>query len=119
MSQTKCGWIIPLPNSQLILCTHARLAYHWQFARKGEAESPIPGYPVAVYGEREEAQYGHEVRERSRVFRLGEKDIDRNSCQPLSGTSCSLYLESEEDPAHPYSEVLHVLKSKLAANNCF
>lgn len=42
----------------------ARLAYHKQFEREGEPVSKIPGYPVTVYGEKEEARYGETIQAR-------------------------------------------------------
>ena len=52
-----------------------RLAYHKQYAREGEKPSTIPGYPVVVYGEKEEAQYAATVRKHMEDLELLKTDV--------------------------------------------
>ena len=56
-----------------------RLAHHKQFAREGEPQSSIPGYPVTVYGEREEARYADTVGRRMRELGLLKNDVTMSS----------------------------------------
>ena len=52
-----------------------RLAYHKQFAREGEKPSTIPGYPVTVYGEQEDARYADTVQQRMKALELLKTDV--------------------------------------------
>ncbi|MCB1122006.1 MAG: hypothetical protein KJT03_10680, partial [Verrucomicrobiae bacterium] len=54
-----------------------RLAYHQQFAREPEKPSKIPGYPVTVYGEQEEARYGKTLKPYIESNGFKEKDQSR------------------------------------------
>lgn len=61
------------PSTPCTAPARRRLAYHRKFAREGEREERIPGYPPVVYGEEENRQYGESLREK--VKALGEREM--------------------------------------------
>ncbi|MCP5118271.1 MAG: hypothetical protein GY953_46245 [bacterium] len=62
-------------HPDLVRKLRARLAHHRQFARTGEQVERIPGYPPPVYGEREAAEHGAEIRKTLDELGLPEKDV--------------------------------------------
>ncbi len=53
----------------------SRLARRRKDVREGEPEERIPGFPVAVYGEREEARFGDQVRAELKEKGIVERDV--------------------------------------------
>jgi arylsulfatase A-like enzyme len=64
-------------NPDLVKKLRARLLEYRKEARPGEPEERIPGFPVAVYGEQENAKYGDAVKARVAELGLLEKDATR------------------------------------------
>ncbi len=62
-------------NPDVVNELRSRLAHHKQFARTGEKPSVIPGYPVIVYGEKEEARHADTIQRRMEELKLLEKDV--------------------------------------------
>jgi arylsulfatase A-like enzyme len=60
---------------KLVERMHVRLLQHQMDARKGEPVERIPGFPVAVYGERENAEHGEAVKARVAELGLVDKDV--------------------------------------------
>ncbi len=58
-----------------------RLKQHRQFAREGESIARIPGYPVAVYGERENARHEEKVRTKLESLGIYDRDVTIRSRQ--------------------------------------
>ena len=59
----------------IVMKLRLRLEHHRRFARDGEPVSPIPGFPVAVYGERENAKHAGDVRAKLQAMGIYEKDV--------------------------------------------
>jgi len=62
-------------NQEVVKELRTRLVHHKQFARIGEAPSVIPGYPVTVYGEQEEARHADTIQSRMEELKLLEHDV--------------------------------------------
>lgn len=62
-------------HPEIVTRLRTRLAHHRKFARDGEQPAVIPGYPVTVYGEQEEARYADRLGRRIEELRLLMKDV--------------------------------------------
>ena len=65
----------------LVAKLRKRLKHHRQFAREGESIARIPGYPVAVYGERENARHEEKVRTKLELLGIYDRDVTIRSRQ--------------------------------------
>ena len=66
-------------NPEVVARLAARLDELEADAREGEPVERIPGYPPAVYGERENARWGEKVREQLQPLRIAERDATLSS----------------------------------------